>query len=45
MVEGDEVFGEVLDFVFEFGDGLVGVVEFGFEFVVLVFEAVELVFL
>ncbi len=45
LIEGDEVFGEVLDFVFEFGDGFLGVVEFGFEFVVLVFESVELLFL
>ncbi len=45
LVDGDEVFGEVLDLLFEFGDGLVGVVKFGFEFVVLVFESVELIFL
>ncbi len=34
-----------MDLLFEFGDGLLGVVEFGFEFVMLVFQPVKLIFL
>ena len=45
MIEGDKVFGEVLHFLFVLVDGLVGVVDFGLELVVLVFEFVQLLLL